>query len=683
MVPAIDGFANQSQYLVTSEDGSVVYEFDRTGRHMRTLDARTGVPLLTMGYTVGGWLDTLTDRNGLVTTFVRNPSDPSDLDAIVGPFGETTTITTDADGLITAVNNAENEEVGFTYLATSDLLESMTDPRGNTYSFTYDLTGRLASDTDPATGTQMLARTETPEGWNIVHTDGEGRTRLNEIELGEGSRETRRYTDTAGFITEIVEDNAGAQTTTYPDGTVVFVEEYGDPRWGMNAPMPQTTVILPSGLTFAATLDREVTLATENDPLSLTTLTTTSTVNGRIATSVYDAATRTTTVTSPEGRVSTFIEDPVSQLTDVFVPGFPDGSTTYDTSGRVLSVTSDTGTETRTSSFTYLDDPMGNEFGYLNTATDPLLQTTTYDRDRIGRPTLITLPDTEQIAMSYDDNGNLTSLTPPGQPAHTFAYTALNQPETYTAPDATPSNDEVGYDYNLARQLELIDMPSGALVDIVYDTFGRLEAVNASDGTSRDTAYNGTTGQVTSVTSDEGNVLTFGYDGFLTTSVTWSGQVAGSVEYNYAQDPDDPANTTTDLLVTEVTINGADPVRYLYDDDLLLSGAGDLSISRNLSSGFVEGTSIGRVDSTMTYTDFAELQDLTYTDTTSATVLYDADFVYDDLGRIEQMVETVGGVTTTFDYEYSPVGELTDVYANGVAGVPVHVRRQRQPYVGR
>jgi len=33
------------------------------------------------------------------------------------------------------------------------------------------------------------------------------------------------------------------------------------------------------------------------------------------------------------------------------------------------------------------------------------------------------LPDNRDIRYSYDPKGNLTSLTPPGRPAHAFTYT--------------------------------------------------------------------------------------------------------------------------------------------------------------------------------------------------------------------------------------------------------------------
>ena len=56
--------------------------------------------------------------------------------------------------------------------------------------------------------------------------------------------------------------------------------------------------------------ERTVTLTDPNDPLSLASQTDTVTVNGRVGTTAYDAATRTFTTTSPAGRQAvTTIDD--------------------------------------------------------------------------------------------------------------------------------------------------------------------------------------------------------------------------------------------------------------------------------------------------------------------------------------------------------------------------------------
>ncbi|MCA9621139.1 MAG: RHS repeat protein [Myxococcales bacterium] len=69
-------------------------------------------------------------------------------------------------------------------------------------------------------------------------------------------------------------------------------------------------------------------------------------------------------------------------------------------------------------------------------------QTTTYARDGMWRPTQVTHPDNNAVVQTWDDNGNLTSLTPPGKPAHTFGYDDLDRRTSYDPPDLDPAPNQ-------------------------------------------------------------------------------------------------------------------------------------------------------------------------------------------------------------------------------------------------
>ena len=89
-----------------------------------------------------------------------------------------------------------------------------------------------------------------------------------------------------------------------------------DPRFGMQAPIPSSlTLRMPSGLTSALTTSRNVTLSDPNNLLSLTASTDTITLNGRTATSTYDAATKTFTDRSPANRQVTSTIDAQGRVT--------------------------------------------------------------------------------------------------------------------------------------------------------------------------------------------------------------------------------------------------------------------------------------------------------------------------------------------------------------------------------
>src|SRR5206468_7035164 len=124
-------------------DGSQLYIFDLDGRHLQTLDALTGAVLFEFGYDAGGRLTQVIEKTGgtdNVTTIVHDGAgNPT---AIVGPFGQQTTLGVDANGFLAGITNSAGDQTQFT--STPDgLLQSRTDPRGKTSTFAFDATGHL------------------------------------------------------------------------------------------------------------------------------------------------------------------------------------------------------------------------------------------------------------------------------------------------------------------------------------------------------------------------------------------------------------------------------------------------------------------------------------------------------------------------------------------------------------
>src|SRR5262249_46283614 len=79
---------------------------------------------------------------------------------------------------------------------------------------------------------------------------------------------------------------------------------------GMRSPIAATsTSITPSGKTTVTTTQRSVQLSNPADPLSLSSLTDTTTINGRSYVVTYDAPSRTITTVSPAGRRTTSVLD--------------------------------------------------------------------------------------------------------------------------------------------------------------------------------------------------------------------------------------------------------------------------------------------------------------------------------------------------------------------------------------
>ena len=139
-----------TDFAVASEDGSEVYLFNSARRHLKTLEANTGVVRYLFGYDANGYLTSITDVAGKVTTIERTGATAT---AIVAPFGQRTVLSVNPDGWLTGLTDAAGLSRTMDYSA-DGLLQHFTDPLGHVHTFTYDDTGH-----DKRTSAPRLART--------------------------------------------------------------------------------------------------------------------------------------------------------------------------------------------------------------------------------------------------------------------------------------------------------------------------------------------------------------------------------------------------------------------------------------------------------------------------------------------------------------------------------------------
>jgi YD repeat-containing protein len=280
---------------------------------------------------------------------------------------------------------------------------------------------------------------------------------------------------------------------------------------------------------------------------------------------------------------------------------------------RLASVTQGTGADARTTGLGY------DDAGKLTVVTDPLGRVVRFAYDAAGRPTVQTFPDGREVPAAYDAAGNLTGLTPPGRPAHTFAYTARNLPAAYVAP-APATGEAAGrteYAYAADDQLTGVLRPGGQTVGYSHDGAGRPTQVTLARGAIAAT-YDAATGHLKTLTTPGGLNLAFAFDGALLTSETAAGPVAGTVARAY----DD------DLRLASQSVNGT-AVSFGYDPDSLLTQAGGLTLTRDAQHGLVTGASLGGVTSAWTYDGFGGLA--TASTSLSSGPLYIADTAGDRL----------------------------------------------------
>lgn len=636
------------EFTVAAEDGTEIYVFDVTGRHLRTLHALTGAERLRFAYDGAGRLVTITDvAAGLATTIERDAGgNPT---AIVSPGGLRTTVAVNAAGYLASVTDPAGGSARFTYDTgvAEGLLATLTDPRDNVHRYFYDARGRLVRDENPAGGVTSLARTDvTLERYTVAVTTAAGPTTTYDVEELANGETRRTRTDPSGARQETLVRTDGSRRTTYPDGTVTTLVLRGDPRWKLQTPvLVSLTTTTPGGLTQTLTSTRTVTLANPADLLSLQTSTTTFTLNGRTNTLVYQAATRTVTLTSPAGRRATVTLDAWGRVVRDRVVGLEETVYTYDADGQLTDVTTGTGAAARSWGLDY------DAARQISAGTDPLNRPTSFAYDAAGRLLSRTLPGSAPVTFGYDASGNLTSLTPPGRDAHVFEYTAVDQEAAYTPPALGTGATVATRSYDLDGRLSRLTSPGPAIMDFAYDAAGRLDTIALPRG-EIEFSYDAAD-RVSSIGAPGGLTLAYTYDGGLVTASVAGGAVAGSVGRTY----------DASLRRSSVSLNGADSITLTYDADDLPTQVGSLALTRHPQHGLVTGTTLGAVTDASTYTGFAELA--SYTASASGVAQLSVLYARDALGRITTRTETLQGATDTYAYAYDAAGRVSSVRKNG------------------
>jgi RHS repeat-associated protein len=643
-VSTVRYYVDEDGYKIFSNNGEQLFQFDGNGRHLYTIDTTTGTVIYQFRYNTNGLLSEIEDVDGNITYIERNGQIPT---AIVAPDGQRTSMTLDVNGYLDSLTDPTGEQYLMEYTP-DGLMTGFTDRNGNNSIYTFDASGRLLQDENPIGGGWLLNRFSLANGYAVDMTSGEGRISTFQVErLPNG---TRRHTNTARDGSVSTTDYMNAVTTsTQSNGTVSIVTEGPDPRFGMQSPVLQkTSVTTPGGLNLSATTDRQADLTDVTDLFSHTSLTETTTVNGKATVNAYDVATLTRTLTTPEGRFVTEVLDAKGRDVSMQTDGLASLDFSYDLRGRPDVISLSSGAVSRDLQLGY------DANGYLDTMTNSLGLVTSFTRDAIGRVTSQTLPDGQNIFFTYDPNGNLTSLTPPGRTAHYFDYTAGDQKDTYTPPAVSGvTTPATYYAYNLDKQLTTVTRPDGQVVTLNYHPDkGQLTTVTIPRG-NYGYGYDAVSGQLSSITAPDGGSLGFTYDGFLPVSTTWSGTVTGSISRTH----------NNDFQLTGLSI-GTDTINYTYDNDGGLTAAGSLTLDLNVLNGLLIGTTLGGETTSTTYNDFGELAGETAT--YGAATHYDVNYSRDVLGRIIQKQETLEGVTTTYDYAFDLAGNLAEVKTDGI-----------------
>lgn len=650
IAPALPGLSG-NEIGIASDIGREFYVFDASGRHLRTLNSLTSAALREFTYDGAGRLASIVEKTGgsdKVTTIVRDSSGIPI--RIVAPFGQETALTTDANGYLAGIANPAGETVQITSSSTG-LLETFTNPRGKISRYVYDGLGRLVQATDPAGGTQTFTRTALDTGYRVTRTTALGHTTSYRVErLPNGNR---RLTNTkpAGQLTTLVFQSDGTIVLTQPHGSVTTSVLGPDPRFGMQSSVDRSFgVALPDGTAYGTTTTENAVLSDPTDPFSLSTLTATSLVNGRSWTTTYTAASRTYSAATPTGRTTTGVIDAQGRLVFTQPTGLAATSFTYDALGRLEALVKGSGAEARTTTLAY------GPQGFLASVTDSIGRITRFAHDQAGRVTAKTLADGGTVGFDHDAAGNLVRFTAPNGMTYTFEYSDKGR-LALVSPPSVSGTGATAYSFNLAGQLTDVSLPDSQVVRFGYDSNGRLVTRTLSTNgsvTASDLLTYDPQGRVATITAAGGVTTTYGYLGAFLRDEAWTGPVSGSVTRTY----------DANLWRTGQSVNGTDQIDFTYDNDGLLTGAGDLVLVRDAQTGLPVGSSLGLVESSSTHSAFGELT--SFVARVSGNPVFSLGLTRDKAARVVQRTETIAGATRTLAYEYDSLGQLLRVTADGV-----------------
>jgi RHS repeat-associated protein len=655
--------------IVPKRSNGMLVNFDGNGRNIDIRHSLTGTPLMTFGYTGGeaSEFDHLTDANGRTTHVERDSfGKPT---AIVGPYGQRTTLELDSHGWLSAVVDPEGDRVEATY-TTDGLLQTFKRANGGVANVGYDPQGRLTSDVDAVGGSRTLVRTSQPNGFDVAMTTGLGHTQTYKDRFL--ALNTRTQIQPSGVVGSVQRGTDQVSTFTEPDGTIVTTSEAPDARFGVAAPIVSTTTKLPSGLTSTHTYTRPYTSLDPLNPFSFTDMTEQLVANGRTWRTLYTPSNRTLVLTSPVGRTLTKVIDTFGRSVTSQRDSLAAVNLFYDTDGRLDHLTQGSGASARTISYTYT--PSGSAAGYVATITDPMGDVTSFATDSLGRAQTIARANAT-LGMTWDQESNVLSVTPPDRPAHNMTYTPISLLETYQPPPAGLPISLTGYSYDIDRLLRNSTTPDGLQIVVTPDAFGRIDTIAIPGGLFDFNEYPvgsaSGAGETSDVLGPYGVNFHVTYDGFLVKTTSWAGDVTGNVSWNF----------NSDFQKTLETVNGATgtlQAAFGYDTDQFLTcaspttcspgGADALTLARN-SAGLVSGITLGSTGETVTYNGFGELARQTATFGTSTPLVditYDASgATRDKLGRVTQRSETITGVNKTIHFTYDNLRRLTDVTVNG------------------
>jgi RHS repeat-associated protein len=612
------------------EENGLGHVMSKSGRHEKTVDLNTGLILSQFEYNDDNTLMSITDPFGRQTSIQRDTNGTPT--AIISPDGLVTRLTINANHHLEKVTYEDQSFFEFEY-TTGGLLTAKIEPNGNRFEHVFDSQGRLTDAMDQEGGHWHYTRTTQDTGeisTQVLTAEGNLKTYLD-------------YTDPTGAYESTITGPAGGQTffSTSADGFSTHKSMACGMDLAVNYSIdPEYTYKYASEihektpeLLERVTIKNKIYEDTNLDDLP-DLITETVSVNSKFATSELNTLLSTKVLTTPEGRKIHTQYDPTTLLpTSVKIFDLDTTSFEYDNLGRLTAVQ----TDTRRTRFAYQSQ------GFIESITDPENHMIRYEYDDVGRMTSMSRPDGGTLEFVYDDNSKMTLLTTPFSIDHGFGFNAVNRINSYQ----TPLSGSYTYGYDKDRRLTSTIFPSGESIDFIYDRT-MLSRIQTPEGYIDYTYFCGS--KIESITKGSESTA-YAYDGKLLTSETFTGTLSQNLSYTY----------NNDFNLTSFAYAGQ-TATYTFDEDGLLTGSGNFTITRNASNGLPETVVDDNLNISQIFNGYGELnsQNVTINDHE----LTQWDLTRNNASKITQKSETINGTISDYDYTYDAMGRLLTVVKN-------------------
>ena len=439
---------NRIQQMTDALGQITQYGYDANGNRVSTTDP--------LGHVSGGSYDAL-DRLVSETDALGNSSsrtyDPlGNLLTLTDANGEVTAFEYDPMNRLTGVTDANGGVVLYTYDGNGNRL-SMTDPNGNTTNYAYDALNRKITTTEPLG--HMTSQTYDGVGNRISRTDAKSNTtnyaydalnRLISIAYPDASAVALAY-DAKGRRIQL-QDSLGTTQHVYDalDRRISTTDPFGKQvQYGYDANGNRTSLIYPGNKTVSYGYDALNRLQSVTDWLSNTTAYS------------YDAASRLTQIMNANGTKASY---------------------GYDNADRMTSLVNQKSDLNLISSYSFTLDPVGNHS--TEERNEPQLPNFTSGQQANLYDAENRLAETNSVANSFDENGNLTA-----KGANSYGYDYENR---LTQTNIASGNTSYQYDGRGNRYSRTRD---GTTTRFVLDTNTTLTNVLAeTDNSGTVQAYN-------------------------------------------------------------------------------------------------------------------------------------------------------------------------------------------------